>query len=429
MDSLFLDPNILIPIECFLLLIFWKHMSWGLILIFIDRMVLRDCFQIEIFTSFAGFNIYTVDLFTLNGFIIALLKMNTRFKNEPQLLHGIPYKALLVITTILFVNLVRGYAIYSTQAYFSQKHLLLFLAIVFYILSFSVNFMKIYRIFIALVFLSGIIVLIAYLKYMGVLSSTIDHIGSYYAYRVADRDAIMALVFTVSALLILSYNNVIKRLFSTTLFIANCIAVIIFSNLRIGWVSLSTSFVLLFFQGRAKIFILSLSIFVSILMLYLFTQAYFPDIIEGNLVGVRESYEASFFQQTSPLTFRETVNEAYINHMSTTSYVMGMPAGEFPEQDLLFKLGREAGPHNQYVSFLYYTGVPGLLCFLLINIFSLIKLTRLIKLEKDPVQKSTLQILVLGIICYLPFFYVNTFDTLYAAIIGTAMSVISSSES
>ncbi|MHB8772540.1 MAG: O-antigen ligase family protein [Syntrophales bacterium] len=423
MDYQYLEPTIALFLECVLLLLFWRDISLGIIAIFIDRMILRDCFQTEFFTTLAGFNIFTVDLFTFNCFGLSLLRLGTLIRNATSSRNSLPYTVLLAVSAILFINLGRGYGIYTTQAYWHAKHYLLFLAIVFYVLSVPADYAKIYRSFRAVAILSAIIVIVAFLKYFGLIYSASAQSSSYYAYRVVDRDAVMSLVFIIPAVMILASNNLIRISLVNVLFVATCIITIIFSNLRIGWLCLATALGFLFLQIRARLVSYLVPILFAAGALTLFSHAYFPNIMAYIFEGV----SVSFVEQTSSFEFRQNLDQAYLHYMSPTSFLIGMPAGEYP--DRLSFLGAEAiGLHNQYMSFLYNAGVPGLSLFLLLNAFVLVRLRRLAKSESEPARKSVLQVLALGIICYLPFLYVNTFDTLYAAIIGTAISVISASE-
>lgn len=429
MTEIFIQSNIIILIECLLLYLFRKNFTFGLFIIFIDRMILRDCFHMEIFTSFFGLNFYTMDLLIVNCFVVVALRYKILLNKAFLSFNALSYKILLLIAIILIVNLVRGLGTYTTQAVWHAKHYIAFIAIVFYILSFSVDYRCVYRIFIGMMLLSGIIIAIAYLYYLGVFHSVSMEQGkSFYAVRVIDRDAIMLLIFTLSALFILAMDRVLKFNIITMILAGNCFIIIIASTLRAGWLCLTTSLLYLFFRFRSRLVAQSILICSLVLILVFISWGYLQDIFGVIIWGIGDSYETALYDQATSSSFRGIVNKAYWEHMGIIDLITGKAAGDYPYVSLLSVLGTEAGLHNQYLSFLYNSGIPGLALFILLNIAVLMNLSKMIKAENVP-MKSTMEILVLGIVIYLPFNYVNTFDCLYPSIIGVAISIISSSES
>jgi O-antigen ligase len=205
------------------------------------------------------------------------------------------------------------------------------------------------------------------------------------------------------------------------------VATIIATNLRSGWIALLTMMVYNLIKMPKQFMRLAVRMFLGIGVLISSVLILKPDIVTKIIVAAEESYVSSTDESTSTLVFREMLNVAYFNNMTTTGFILGMPAGEMPTIPLTLSSGEtkdSVGLHNQYMSFLYYTGIFGLISFLILNITMIRRL--FVSCRIIPERKDDYEILLVGIIVYIPFSYANTFDPLYPILmaLGTSFAII-----
>jgi hypothetical protein len=286
---------------------------------------------------------------------------------------------------------------------------------------------NIHRLFNVVKILSAVAIIIAVLKYFGFVSFAPSEIDDYYAMRVIDRSTIMMLVFCVIIFVITYLNNISSSSFYFAFLLTIIVAIIIATNLRSGWIALVTMMIYCLIKMPKRFMRLAIPMLLGICVLILSLLLIKPDLAAKIKLAIEESYFAPTDASTSTFVFREMLNAAYFNNMTTSGFIIGMPAAELPSIPVKVVTGEAndtIGLHNQYMSYLYYTGILGLITFLILNLTIVKRLYASCRLI--PERKDYYEILMVGIIVYIPFSYANTFDPLYPILmaLGTSFATI-----
>jgi len=413
-------PFIFFVILGFIIYLFAKKdVLYGIVFLFLYDMIIKETFLIKIFSQILGKKIWIEFLFIFVFILISFInKKKIVVSNKINLVN------VLFILFILF-SFINGLLKYKLAAVYDSTVVTLPIAFILYFLSFYYDKQNLLKIFNTLFKISTILMLVALIKYSLLFGNVFGTIIKYIDFRVTDRNGIMLWVFVLTYKLI-EITSVRKQyIFRDYAMILLLLLFILFSTLRQAWVVMFIIFPLVVLLTPRKIMNLKLlflpliGLLVTILLISVSPK--FSNSVDIVFDSFRETViptnSGLQISENSTYAFREKVTEKYIENITPISLFVGKGFGDRPYITLIE--GQDSvGVHNQYVYFLYYIGLIGLVCFILIHFQLILKINSLRKSLSTGESKIIATTTLIGLLYYLPANYSNTMDYVFPLIIS-----------
>jgi len=413
-------PFIFFVILGFIIYLFAKKdVLYGIVFLFLYDMIIKETFLIKIFSQILGKKIWIEFLFIFVFILISFInKKKIVVSNKINLVN------VLFILFILF-SFINGLLKYKLAAVYDSTVVTLPIAFILYFLSFYYDKQNLLKIFNTLFKISTILMLVALIKYSLLFGNVFGTIIKYIDFRVTDRNGIMLWVFVLTYKLI-EITSVRKQyIFRDYAMILLLLLFILFSTLRQAWVVMFIIFPFVVLLAPRKIMNLRLLFLPLIGLLVIILLINITPKFRNSVDIVFDSFRETVaptnsglqISENSTYAFREKVTEKYIENITLISLFVGNGFGDRPYITLIE--GQDSvGVHNQYVYFLYYIGLIGLVCFILIHFQLILKINSLRKSLSTGESKIIATTTLIGLLYYLPANYSNTMDYVFPLIIS-----------
>jgi len=415
----------------FLFLILLTNVEFFFFLIFVSVLIF-SALRLDPSTpivSLFGIALYIKDIFffSLIAFIIVFF-FKKIFEGE-KIYNSNHFKIPFFIFFIITIKVFLSWPLYGTSAFLSAKHMVYFFSNVLFFSIYPLSNNRLWNFYKNIFAVSIIYSLVGIFRIFGFLpsiysntSSSLNFATNYNSLRYFDRSDLEVLIVGALIIFIVFLKSSKNKflLLSTLCFFS---ALILFSNTRSAM--LSYIFVIGFFMLRNNPFFNKINISLSILIIFILAQLSNPLIFLESIFGSAFSIDNLFGEQ-STLIFRNIVSLAYISHMNSLSYVVGMNFGDaplvFPELFFTNIPGHGfVGLHSTYVELIYYFGLP-LFIFLMILYRKIFE--NLSKLRKNNRETKLSTISFLSSLFYMIFFLFWTFDQFSGMVIGLSLATI-----
>lgn len=406
------------------LLIINKSLSFSMFATLFGSTILWSAFYFRPHVTIATINIFIMDALTI---IFTLIVLHKYFINgySRKRLSSLLFACLIIIACFVILNILRGIPYYGQTTFVAARIHMSSISIIFFFSLYGYNKKNLNRLFIVIIILSVILLIIIGARLLGVMPLMTETL--YYNYldsRIIDgREASFLLLFSFFALLISVSNEMIKNKVFVYILLPLLFVTIILLSIRTVWIMLFVGlfiFFLIFKKNYFKIMIpILLFSIIMITVVYLYNASTVTHYSSSLLSGLitKSNYESSTGY------WRMEVSKAYLQSMAPIDYFLGVPFGK-PICYFVHGVEWRAGLHNQFVEVFYYMGFLGFLAFLILNVYILVKLFRLMKIEIDIYKRNLLNILFISILLYNIGFFAWTLDALYSVLIGISLSVI-----
>lgn len=337
-------------------------------------------------------NVYLSDvvwIFFLGVFLYRVFK--TKFVNIANTSSG---RWFILFFSWVIIGAISGSSIYAQSALGDARRFLSMLCIAIYCASFTLDDRTIKNISKVLVFFVIFHVLLAVLRWAGIVQMPwyVDEFGGedLWAYRAVDEMKTFYMLSMVAVVFILMKTGLIKRRLYLYLFMLSLLIMVVIMQHRSVWVSaivMILFFLLFFFSVRGQIYgLIAVSVVVFVLIKFKLTFTASGGL--GNTIYT--SMISSWEDPNSTAMWRIANWLGLLENMTLRDYIIGTKFGTyFPGRYIMAEeINVYTSPHNFFVRIMYKLGSIGLFIFIVLQAILMKKLWRIGKQVKSDLHKS-----------------------------------------
>ncbi len=309
------------------------------------------------------------------------------------------YNLFLFFFAILLTGLAIGFFNYRDISFVLRQSALFYYALFYFIVSYLFSERKRIKYFFAAVFIfSNLLILIFLIRYLGFETMLLGFVSEY---------LIGGYYFPIALTLIISINlleKIGKRYLKVLLFIDIIILIVlsIVENVRGNWTAIAAAFIFswIIAGSKKRFFINILIIFGILIIMAIIIWFSYPQALEGTITEIQSlkffftglgdsSSFATMNTNWRLITWKGFLSEFAERPLTGWGFGKKFLAGETFEKGWTTGLSNNwVSTHNYIISFLYMTGIPGLISFLLIIVYYFIENLRFIKRQDSNENKS-----------------------------------------
>ena len=398
---------LLLVVVCVLFATASNSLVVGLAVAFAYETVADNFFESDPSTFIGPLNVYASDVIWMFYLGITLFRL-LRKRSVPHE-RSREWRWFLAFFALVVCSLLIGLPVYAQSAVGDARRFLSMLSVASYSASFALDerlLMNVFKLFVVFV---GIHVLLAFLRWSGIVPMP-WYVYEFreeglWAYRAVDENKTFYMVVLMSAIFVFIRTGILTRRPSLYILMGGLLLMVIVMQHRSVWIVAIVTMAFFFFMLfplRTKI--------VSAAAIVLFCVFLFSSNLQvsGGIIGtVYDSAVSSWDDPTSTANWRVLSWISLVETMSLKDYLIGSTFGTyFPGRTgLVGEINVYTSPHNMFVRMLYKLGFLGLLVYSILQVGLMRHLWYMGMKARELVTKSTALILLSTLIGFNAMFF------------------------